>query len=215
MAQPTENLVRSYLRFNGYLGVENLIVHEPISGAVPQGAEFDVVAVRFPFSSETADFELPRHSQLEAIERPGLVRKQVENVLRSKGAAFTQVCCVEERSALADLVKVGEEDHPWYCSENYVHVAFEFAATESHDSLKSYDSDVLKRVRIFQQLGGYLLGSGARISLVSLSRRSFGAGLSSLKSRIAKLPHLGLSLAPAQDGLLRHLRSIHCNGRTT
>jgi hypothetical protein len=48
--------------------VENLIVHEPISGAVPQGAEFDVVTVRFPFSREIADFELPRHARLEAIE---------------------------------------------------------------------------------------------------------------------------------------------------
>ncbi len=80
MAQPTENFVRWYLRFNGYLGVENLIVHEPVAGAVPQGAEFDVVAVRFPFSREVADFELARHSQLEAIEKHGVLNVVIAEV---------------------------------------------------------------------------------------------------------------------------------------
>ena len=43
MAHPSETLVRWYLRFNGYLGVENLVVHEPNSGAVPQGDRKSVV----------------------------------------------------------------------------------------------------------------------------------------------------------------------------
>ncbi|MBI4587557.1 MAG: hypothetical protein HY725_01850 [Candidatus Rokubacteria bacterium] len=80
MTQPAETFVRWYLRFNGYLGVENLIVHAPVQGAVPQGAEFDVVAVRFPFSREVADFELPRHPQLETIERPGVVNVVIAEV---------------------------------------------------------------------------------------------------------------------------------------
>ena len=88
--------------------------------------------------------------------RPGLTRPQVENHLRSKGARFTQMCRVDERSALADLVKFGEEDHPLYCSEHYVFVAFEFAGTESQQPFRPYESDVLKRVRIFHQLGGCL-----------------------------------------------------------
>ena len=67
--------------------------------------------------------------------RPGLTRPQVENHLRSKGAPFTQMCCVDERSALADLVKIGEEDHPWYCSEHYVFLAFEFAGTNRSSRL--------------------------------------------------------------------------------
>lgn len=78
--QLSETFVRWYLRFNGYLGVENLIVHEPIAGAVPQGAEFDVVAVRFPFSSEVADFELRRHSQLTDIEKAGVVNVVIGEV---------------------------------------------------------------------------------------------------------------------------------------
>jgi len=47
-----ETLVRWYLRFNGYLGVENFVVHEPRAGMVDQGTESDILAVRFPFSRE-------------------------------------------------------------------------------------------------------------------------------------------------------------------
>lgn len=84
MAQLTETLVRWYLRFNGYLGVENLIVHEPGSGVVPQGTEFDVVAVRFPFSQEIADFELPRDPHLTDIERPGVINVVIAEVKGGK-----------------------------------------------------------------------------------------------------------------------------------
>jgi hypothetical protein len=88
--------------------------------------------------------------------KAGLTRKEVEEYLRAKGTGFTQMCCVLERSAFADLVKVGEEDAPWFCSENYVYIAFEFAATEPHKSFKSYDSDGLKKVSIYRELGGCL-----------------------------------------------------------
>lgn len=62
------------------MAISDLIVHEPVAGAVPQGAEFDVVAVRFPFSKEVADFELPRHDQLTAIEKPGVVNVVIGEV---------------------------------------------------------------------------------------------------------------------------------------
>jgi len=88
--------------------------------------------------------------------RPGLTRKEVEDHLRAKGTYFTQMCCIKERGALADLVKIGEEDPPWYCSEHWVHVAFEYAALEPHDSLRAYDTDMLKTITIFNQLGGCL-----------------------------------------------------------
>ena len=88
--------------------------------------------------------------------KPGLTRKEVEGYLRVKGTAFTQMCCIEERSAFADLVQIGKEDAPWYCSEHYVRIAFEFAAAESHNPIKAYDTDVLKTVTIFHQLGGCL-----------------------------------------------------------
>ena len=52
MSDPCETLVRWYLRFNGYLGVENFVVHEPPSGRVDQGTESDILAARFPHSRE-------------------------------------------------------------------------------------------------------------------------------------------------------------------
>jgi hypothetical protein len=54
MQDPYEVLVRWYLRFNGYLSVENFIIHEPAatSSTVPEGGEIDALAVRFPYSKE-------------------------------------------------------------------------------------------------------------------------------------------------------------------
>jgi hypothetical protein len=90
------------------------------------------------------------------VLRPGMTRKNLEDYLRGKGTGFQQMCCVDERSAYADLVRIGKEKHPWYCSEHNVYVAFQFAAVEPHDALHAYDSDVLKRVTIFHWLEGCL-----------------------------------------------------------
>jgi hypothetical protein len=123
------------------------------------------VAVRSHIKSEARKTDARKkreavyESTLQAYSQdlnPGLTRKEVEEYLRAKGTGFKQMCCVLERSAFADLVKVGREDAPWFCSENYVYIAFEFAATEPHDSLISYASDELKKVRVFRQLGGCL-----------------------------------------------------------
>lgn len=56
-----EKLVRWYLRFNGYLTVENYVIHEARNGRVPQGGEFDTVGVRFPYSREQIDQKLIRN----------------------------------------------------------------------------------------------------------------------------------------------------------
>lgn len=46
---------------------------------------------------------------------PGLSRRQVESYLRLRGHSFRQMCCVGiQRSAYADLLKIGEEKAPWY-----------------------------------------------------------------------------------------------------
>jgi hypothetical protein len=88
--------------------------------------------------------------------RPGLKRKEVESYLQAKDVGFRQMCCIEERGAFADLVEIGQEDAPWYCSENYVYIAFEFSTTELSPVLNPSDVDILKRVSIFRQLGGCL-----------------------------------------------------------
>jgi hypothetical protein len=75
MPDPHETLVRWYLRFNGYLSVESFVVHEPTDGKVPQGAEFDTLAVRFPFSRESAGFLIRNDSPLwdEEAEENSLI----------------------------------------------------------------------------------------------------------------------------------------------
>jgi hypothetical protein len=78
--------------------------------------------------------EVAYHSVLSEYQgdlRPGMARKEVEDYLRSKKADFTQMCCVEpndlaKRHTWDDLVKIGEEEPPWFCGENYVYVAFQF-----------------------------------------------------------------------------------------
>lgn len=52
MSDPYETFVRWYLRMHGYLSVENFVLHEPRDGAVPQGGETDLLAVRFTESHE-------------------------------------------------------------------------------------------------------------------------------------------------------------------
>jgi hypothetical protein len=90
------------------------------------------------------------------VLKPGMTRKYVEDYLRSKGVTFHQLCCIDERSASADLLKIGMEEHPWYCSEHDVYVAFQFAAVEPHKPWEAYDSDTLKRDTIFHKLEGCL-----------------------------------------------------------
>src|SRR5260370_36476145 len=41
------------------------------------------------------------------VLKPGMTRKNVEDYLREKGVAFGQLCCIDEKSAFADLVYIG------------------------------------------------------------------------------------------------------------
>jgi hypothetical protein len=75
MVDPYELLVRWYLRFNGYLGVENFVVHQTVEGGNVQVGESDILAVRFPNSREDPGFALetdPRLLDNEAVDH-GLV----------------------------------------------------------------------------------------------------------------------------------------------
>jgi hypothetical protein len=87
---------------------------------------------------------------------PGKTRKEVEDYLHAGDAHFMQMCCVDERSALADLVKIGKEDAPWFCSEQNIYVAFQFVAVEPHDTVTANDTDNLRRVTVFRWLEGCL-----------------------------------------------------------
>ena len=85
-----------------------------------------------------------------------MTRKEVESFLRENGTDFGQLCCIDEKTAYADLVKIGKEKHPWYCESHDVYIAFQFAAVEPHKSWQAYDSDTLKRITVFHKLEGCL-----------------------------------------------------------
>jgi hypothetical protein len=100
-------------------------------------------------------YETARQSYSDVL-KPGMTRTNVEDYLRSKGVAFEQLCCIDEMTAFADLVKIGKEKHPWYCSEHAVYIAFQFAAVETERYPKVRDSDTLKTITIFHHLEGCL-----------------------------------------------------------
>lgn len=91
-----------------------------------------------------------------AIFRSGTRRKDVESQLRVERVAFQQMCCIDERSAYADLVRIGKEKAPWFCSEQNIYIALQFTAVEAHEPWRAYDSDALKTVTIYRWLEGCL-----------------------------------------------------------
>jgi hypothetical protein len=88
--------------------------------------------------------------------RPGLRRTEVEGYLRARNVSFSWIYTAfggRRESQYADIVKIGEEAAPWYCSEAYVYVAFEFSGGEK---FKQDDSDLLERIEIFRPYTGCL-----------------------------------------------------------
>ena len=86
----------------------------------------------------------------------GATRLEVEGYLRTQGKHFQQMCCVGvRRNALADLVKVGQEKAPWFCSEHNVYVAFVFDAPQ-HRLATANDDDRLIEVTLYPRLEGCL-----------------------------------------------------------
>jgi len=90
----------------------------------------------------------------------GSTRKQVEQYLRNSGTGFLRMCCVEHsgKHSVDDLVKVGAEEAPWFCSEHNVYVALQF--TDFKRPRNSFgeanDLDTLSAVTIFHWLEGCL-----------------------------------------------------------
>jgi hypothetical protein len=93
--------------------------------------------------------------------KPGMSREQVEQRIQSDGKWFGQMCCVANirgqytssvEAGWDDLVKIGEESPPWFCSENNVYIAFEFNPKSPGELSKTNASDILKRVSVFQRL---------------------------------------------------------------
>jgi hypothetical protein len=96
------------------------------------------------------------------VLKPGMTRKEVEDYLRARNVDFARNCCVvgiqpHPKHSLDDITKVGEESAPWFCSEHYVFVAFQFEDYGEYKSiLGADDKDILKSVTIYHQFGGCL-----------------------------------------------------------
>jgi hypothetical protein len=86
--------------------------------------------------------------------KSGMSRREVESYFRLRGRSFRQMCCVGvPRNAYADIVKIGEENAPWYCNKYNIYVAFEFETTEPHGSITdARDTDRLENITLFPWL---------------------------------------------------------------
>jgi len=97
MADKYEQFVRWYLRFNGYLAIENFVIHRPDGSGVPQGGEIDILSVRFPFSREdvtSQDFDptrIQKDSRLLSDPRFGGRVDFILAEVKSKNAAVNDI----------------------------------------------------------------------------------------------------------------------------
>jgi hypothetical protein len=77
---------------------------------------------------------------------------------------YMQECCAlradsGSRHSLDDLAKIGREDHPWFCSEHNVYLAFQFsdyAKQETTSTIQDNALDPLKSITVYHQMEGCL-----------------------------------------------------------
>ncbi len=99
-------------------------------------------------------YQTALHS-FDAELKPGMTRKDVEGYLQKRGIQFTRICCLIEKSAYADITRIGTEPAPWYCSEHNVYIAFQFDAAGGVSPSED-PSDTLQKTTIFPWLEGCL-----------------------------------------------------------
>src|SRR6202158_462286 len=94
------------------------------------------------------------------VIKPGMTRREVEDLLHARNKVFRQMCCVDIKKSMDiwdDLIKIAQEDAPWVCSEKNIYIAFQFAGTERHATPpRAEPSDKLTAVTIFPWLEGCL-----------------------------------------------------------
>jgi hypothetical protein len=110
-----------------------------------------------------AGYESSLRSIAEVL-KTGMTRKEVEGYLHAKNMTYMQECCVlradsGRRHSWDDLAKIGQESHPWFCSEHNVYLAFQFsdyAKQETTWAIQDNDLDTLKAITIYHQFEGCL-----------------------------------------------------------
>jgi hypothetical protein len=135
-----------------------LIVGLIVVALIAVGARH-VITKRAQQERETA-YAAALHSYSDVLT-PGMTRKEVEDYLSAKNTHFRQMCCVTttkfSKRVYDDLVKIGEEDAPWFCSEYNVYIAFQFNGPERHSGGPTAEiSDTLSSVTVYRWLEGCL-----------------------------------------------------------
>jgi hypothetical protein len=102
---------------------------------------------------QEAAFQSILQSYSAAIH-PGTSRKDLEIYFRLKAVPFHRQV-IDEKSAYADLTRIGQGDHPWYCKRKSIYLAFHCTAVEKRpDSTGQSPSDTLNQITLFPQLEG-------------------------------------------------------------
>jgi hypothetical protein len=102
-----------------------------------------------------AGYQAVLHSYADMV-KVGATRKEVEELLKSRNSSFVRLCCVEEGTTFSDLIQIGKEKHPWYCSEHAVYIAIEFVTIDRDVPTKINETDVVQKVTIWHHLEGCL-----------------------------------------------------------
>jgi hypothetical protein len=94
------------------------------------------------------------------VIKPGMTRKEVEDLLHARNKAFRQLCCVDIKKPMGvwdDLVKIAQEDPPWICNAKNIYIAFQFGGTRPQAAPPSAEpSDRLTAVTVYPHLEGCL-----------------------------------------------------------
>ena len=107
------------------------------------------------------DYQETLRSYSEVL-KTGMTRKEVEDYLSAKKIRFRQMCCVATKefsrgvydNTYDDLVKIAQEEIPWFCGENNVYVAFQFLGRNKNSVPAADPSDILKDVTVYHWFEG-------------------------------------------------------------
>jgi hypothetical protein len=133
----------------------------PLIAALAVGWRIHHVSEERAQSSREIEYQKTLRSYSEIL-KTGTSRKEVEGYLSAKKIPFRQMCCVAEKefsrgvydNTYDDLVKIGQEDVPWACSENNVYIAFQFLGPNKNSVPAPEPSDTLKDVSVYHWLEG-------------------------------------------------------------
>jgi hypothetical protein len=83
------------------------------------------------------------------IFKRSMTKKEVEDWLNlNKIEFFTQ----SSNFSSYDLIKIGEEEPPWYCGVHWVYVKLNFRDVEQRGPFGAGDEDTLNEIEVYHQL---------------------------------------------------------------